>query len=174
MKMTTEVRHTQTTNAAGPAKADPMGNSIGEAISEVIDLPGDAADEGAVLGAILAGAKGEVLECPVRAPMCPDARIAVTRERGLILLAVCRRGLRELRSIAQAYRWLVENRALIGMAVPQLAVDGHKHPRLTLLVDHADMTAEVLAPMLESSTVNVRAYRKLRWGGKTGLLLEAA
>jgi hypothetical protein len=60
------------------------------------------------------------------------------------------------------------------MAVPQLAVDGHKHPRLTLLVDHGDMTAEVLAPMLESSTVNVRAYRKLRWGGKTGLLLEAA
>ena len=49
-----------------------------------------------------------------------------------------------------------------------------KHPRLTLLVDHADITAEVLAPMLESNTVNVRAYRKLRWGNKTGLLLEAA
>jgi hypothetical protein len=168
VKMNPEVRHTQNTNVA--TKADP----IDEAISEVIDLPGDAADEGAVLSAILAGAKGEVLECPVRAPMCPEARLAVTRDRGLVLLAVCRRGLRELRSIAQAYRWLVENRALIGMAVPQLSVDGHKHPRLTLLVDHADMTAEVLAPMLESSTVNVRAYRKLRWGGKTGLLLEAA
>jgi hypothetical protein len=163
-----EVRHTLNTNVT--PNADP----IDEAISEVIDLPGDAADEGAVLSAILAGAKGEVIECPVRAPMCPEARLAVTRDRGLILLAVARRGLKELRSIAQAYRWLVENRALIGMAVPQLNVDGHKHPRLTLLVDHADMTAEVLAPMLESGTVNVRAYRKLRWGNKTGLLLEAA
>ena len=147
---------------------------IDEAISEVIDLPGDAADEGAVLTAILAGARGEVIECPVRAPMCPEARLAVTRDRGLVLLAVARRGLRELRAIAQAYRWLVENRALIGMACPQLNVDGLKHPRLTLLVDHADVTAEVLAPMLESNTVNVRAYRKLRWGNKTGLLLEAA
>ena len=167
--MNPEVRHTQPTNAAA-TKQDP----IDEAISEVIDLPGDAADEGAVLTAILAGARGEVIECPVRAPMCPEARLAVTRDRGLVLLAVARRGLRELRAIAQAYRWLVENRALIGMACPQLNVDGLKHPRLTLLVDHADVTAEVLAPMLESNTVNVRAYRKLRWGNKTGLLLEAA
>ena len=165
-----EARHTPITNAAPTTKHDP----IDEAISEVIDLPGDAADEGAVLSAILAGAKGEVIECPVRAPMCPEARLAVTRDRGLVLLAVARRGLRELRSIAQAYRWLVENRALIGMACPQLNVDGLRHPRLTLLVDHADVTAEVLAPMLESNTVNVRAYRKLRWGNKTGLLLEAA
>lgn len=169
IKMNPEVRHTQPANAA-TTKHDP----IDEAISEVIDLPGDAADEGAVLSAILAGARGEVIECPVRAPMCPEARLAVTRDRGLVLLAVARRGLRELRAIAGAYRWLVENRALIGMACPQLAIDGHKHPRLTLLVDHADITAEVLAPMLESNTVNVRAYRKLRWGNKTGLLLEAA
>ena len=173
IKMNPEVRHTLSTNAT-PKSDPPQFDPIDDAISEVIDLPDGAADEGAVLSAILAGAKGEVIECPVRAPMCPDARLAVTRDRGLVLLAVARRGLKELRSIAQAYRWLVENRALIGMAVPQLAVDGHKHPRLTLLVDHADMTAEVLAPMLESGTVNVRAYRKLRWGNKTGLLLEAA
>jgi hypothetical protein len=106
--------------------------------------------------------------------MCPSARLAVTRDRGLVILAVARKGLTELRSIAQAYRWLVENRALIGMAVPQLSIDGLRHPRLRLLVDHADLTAEALAPMLESATVSVQAYRKLRWGGKTGLLLEAA
>jgi hypothetical protein len=68
----------------------------------------------------------------------------------------------------------VENRALIAMAVPQLAIDPHKHPRLKLIVDHADVSAQVLAPMLENDTVSVQAYRKLRWGGKTGLLLEAA
>ena len=29
-------------------------------------------------------------------------------------------------------------------------------------------------PLLESATVSVQAYRKLRWSGRTGLLLEAA
>jgi hypothetical protein len=145
-----------------------------ETIGEVIDLPDGAGDEESVLGAILAGSRGDLIECPVRAPMCPTARLAVTRERGLVILAVARKGLIELRAIAQAYRWLVENRALIGMAVPQLSIDGHRHPRLRLLVDHADLTAEALAPMLETATVSVQAYRKLRWGTKTGLLLEAA
>ena len=42
------------------------------------------------------------------------------------------------------------------------------------LVDHADMSAEILQPILQSSAVTVHAYRKLRWGGKMGLLLEAA
>jgi hypothetical protein len=154
-----------------PTVASP---AAGDALGEVIDLPEGAGDEEAVLSAILAGARGELIECPVRAPMCPAARLAVTRERGLVILAVARKGLTELRSIAQAYRWLVENRALIGMAVPQLSIDGLRHPRLRLLVDHADLTAEALAPMLESATVSVQAYRKLRWGGKTGLLLEAA
>ncbi|MDB5322431.1 MAG: hypothetical protein JWN40_4062 [Phycisphaerales bacterium] len=158
-----------------PAPAVPVAMPVaGDAMGEVIDLPEGAGDEEAVLSAILAGARGELIECPVRAPMCPSARLAVTRDRGLVILAVARKGLTELRSIAQAYRWLVENRALIGMAVPQLSIDGLRHPRLRLLVDHADVTAEALAPMLESATVSVQAYRKLRWGSKTGLLLEAA
>jgi hypothetical protein len=168
--------------AAAPASPAPISTpapvasaaSTEESIGEVIDLPDGDADEESVLTAILAGSRGELIECPVRAPMCTTARLAVTRERGLVILAVARKGLSELRSIAHAYRWLVENRALIGMAVPQLAIDGHRHPRLRLLVDHADLTAEALAPMLESNTVSVQAYRKLRWGNKTGLLLEAA
>jgi hypothetical protein len=142
--------------------------------SEVLDLAADIADEQSVLAAIFNGAAGELIECPVRAPMCPAARLAVTRDRGLVLLAVAGKGLTELRAIAGAYRWLVENRALIGMALPQMAIDGLRHPRLRLLVDHADAGAATLAPMLESNTVSVQAYRKLRWGGRTGLLLEAA
>ncbi|HSI32720.1 MAG TPA: hypothetical protein VK986_03940, partial [Tepidisphaeraceae bacterium] len=67
-----------------------------------------------------------------------------------------------------------ENRGLIAMAMPQLAIDAHRHPRLRLLVDHADASAEALAPMLESGMVSVQAYRKLRWGGRVGLLVEAA
>jgi hypothetical protein len=149
-------------------------NAVPDLIDEVVDLPGDVVTEQAVVSAVLGGAKGELIECPVRAPMCPDARLAVTRERGLVVLAVARKGLRELRLIAQAYRWAIENRALIAMAVPQLSIDAHRHPRLTLIVDHADVSAEVLAPMLENDSVSVRAYRKLRWGGRTGLLLDAA
>ena len=106
--------------------------------------------------------------------MCPHASLAVSRDRRLVLVAVARQGLSDLRAIGQAYRWLIENRPLIGMAVPQFAIDAHQLPQLHLLVDHADMTAEVLQPMLQSANVTVHAYRKLRWGGKTGLLLEAA
>src|SRR5690606_35074449 len=114
------------------------------------------------------------IECPVRPPMCPSARLSVGRDRRLTLLAVAKQGLADLKLIGQAYRWLVENRALIGMAVPQLAIDGHSHPQLRLLVDHADRTADILQPMLQSSTVTVQTYRKLRWSGRSGLLLEAA
>jgi hypothetical protein len=32
----------------------------------------------------------------------------------------------------------------------------------------------VLQPIMQSTSVVVHAYRKLRWGGKTGLLLQAA
>ena len=92
----------------------------------------------------------------------------------LTLLAVTRQGLAELKSIGQAYRWLVENRFLIGMAVPQFAFDPAQSPRLRLLVDQSDASADALQPLLQSGHVTLQPYRKLRWGGKTGLLLEAA
>ena len=106
--------------------------------------------------------------------MCASARLAIGRDRRVVLLAVAREGLSELRSIGQAYRWLVENRGLIGMAVPQLAIDADQAPALRLLVDHADVSADLLQPILHSGHVTVQAYRKLRWGGRTGLLLDAA
>ena len=90
------------------------------------------------------------------------------------MLAVAREGLSDLRMIGQAYRWLIENRELIGMAVPQFAIDAWQTPRLRLLVDQADLSAGVLQPMLQSEQVTVQAYRKLRWGAKLGLFLEAA
>jgi hypothetical protein len=60
------------------------------------------------------------------------------------------------------------------MAVPQLSIDGHLMPQLSLLVDRADASADSLQPMLQSDHVTIETYRKLKWGGKTGLLLEAA
>jgi len=87
---------------------------------------------------------------------------------------VAREGLGELRAIGQAYRWLSENRSLLGMALPQFAIDTRQSPRLRLLVDQSDVSAAALQPVLQSDHVTVHSYRKIRWGGRTGLLLDAA
>ena len=147
-----------------PAKTD---------ASDVIDLATGSMDSESIVRAVLHG-NSDLIECPIHPPMCPHASLAVSRDRRLVLVAVARQGLPDLRAIGQAYRWLIENRPLISLAVPQFAIDAHQLPRLHLLVDHADVTAEILQPMLQSANVIVHAYRKLRWGAKTGLLLEAA
>ncbi len=115
-----------------------------------------------------------LIECPVKAPMYPQGVLAVNRDRRLVILAVARQGLGELRAIGQAYRWIIENRPLLAMAMPQFSIDAHALPCLQLLVDRADLSADLLQPMLQSGNVTVQTYRKLRWGEKTGLLLEAA
>ena len=142
--------------------------------ADVIDLPADDLSAGSILAGVLANSGGELVDCPLRPPMCVDARLAVTRDRSLVLLAVARQGLGELRSIALAYRWFRENRELIGMALPQFAIDSRRAPSLRLYVDRADLSADLLQPMLESEHVTVQAYRKLRWGEKIGVFLEAA
>jgi hypothetical protein len=141
--------------------------------SDVIDLPSGGADPEMILSAILRSG-GEWAECAIKPPMCPDARLAVGRDRRLVMLAVAREGLADLRPIGRGYQWLTENRGLIAMALPQCSIDAHSMPRLHLIVDQSDMSAETLQPMLESGNVKVQAYRKLRWGEKLGLLLEAA
>jgi hypothetical protein len=141
---------------------------------EVIELADHADSPAAIVSAVLRGNASQWVECPIKPPMCSDASLAVTRDHRIVLIAVARQGLSDLRQIGRAYQWLIENRPLIGMAVPQLSIDVHQLPRLHMLVDHADMSAEILQPILQSDSVSVHAYRKLRWGGKTGLLLEAA
>jgi hypothetical protein len=142
-------------------------------IPEILDLP-DAKDTcSAILSAVLRGGH-DLVECPVKAPMYAEASLAVSREHRLVLLAVPRTGLNDLQQIGRAYQWLIENRSLIAMAVPQMSIDAHQLPTLHLLVDHSDLSAQILQPILQSASVKVHAYRKLRWGGKTGLLVEAA
>ena len=141
---------------------------------EVIELPGSEASAPSIINAILHQSGGELVECPVKAPACPDARLAVTRDRQLLLLAVTRSGLSDLQAVSRAYQWMTENRQLIAMAVPQLNINAHALPRLRLLVDHADASADLLQPLLQSSTVTLHTYRRLKWGGRTGLLVEAA
>lgn len=137
---------------------------------DVIDLAGDEA----VLSAILRHRAGDWVECPIVPPMCDKARLAVTRDRRIVLIGEAGHGLTDLRAIGRAYQWLVENRNLIAMAVPQLSIDALQMPQLSLLVDRADAGAATLEPMLQSGNVTIETYRRLKWAGRTGLLLEAA
>lgn len=145
-----------------------------DSIVEVIDLPGADASNQTILAAVLRKAGNALIECPLRPPMCVEARLAVGRDRGLVLLVAASQGLGELRSIAGAYRWLAENRELIGMALPQFSIDARQTPRLRLLVDRADLAADALQTMLASEQVSIQAYRKIRWGERLGVFLEAA
>ncbi len=106
--------------------------------------------------------------------MCPQAILAVGRDHRLILLAMAGKGFSQFPSIGQALRWMAENGELIRMALPQLAIDATAAPAVHLLVDHDDLRAETLQPLLQSDTITLQAYRRLKWGAKTGLLLEAA
>jgi hypothetical protein len=146
-----------------------------QTMTEVIELSPDRGDQ-SVLDAVVrqGGAEGRWVQCPIRPPMCPQAALAVDRDHRLVLLAVAGRGLSELRSIGLALKWMAENRELIHMALPQLAIDVSATPIVRLLVDHADLSGELLQPLLHSDRVTVQAYRTLKWGPKTGLLLEAA
>jgi hypothetical protein len=165
--------------AAAPALApsNPMPTmSIAPSSREddVVDLPAGPLTSGVIIGAVMRSVAGEYIECPVKPPMNADASIAVGRDRRLVIVAVAQQGLSDLRAIGRAYQWLTENRALVAMAVPQLSIDAMQMPRLQLLVDQQDLSADILQPMLQSGNVLVQAYRKLKWAGRTGLLLNAA
>jgi hypothetical protein len=160
--------------ASVQAPAEPALAAAANLTSDVIELPACADGTEAILTAVLQQDGAAAIECPVRPPMCGASRLAVDRQHRLVLIAATRQGLEDLRSIGQAYRWLIENRGLVAMAMPQFQIDAHQLPRLRLLVDQRDLSAELLQPMLQSGHVTVESYRKLRWGGRTGLLLEAA
>lgn len=141
---------------------------------EVLDLPAGADTPHGVLSAVLAHRVRGLVECSIRPPAYAESRLAVDRQRRLILFAVAHRGLSELGQIGRAWQWLIENRNLVAMALPQLNIDAAAQPQLRLLVEYCDLQAELLQPMLSREAVTVESYRKLRWGDRMGVLLEAA
>ena len=151
-----------------------MPSTADASYDDVIDLPDNDASGQSILTALLRKIGGELVECPLRPPMCLEARLAVGRDRSIVLVAAAKQGLAELQFIGQAYRWLKENRELIAMALPQFAIDAKLTPQLRLLVDRADLAADVLQPMMQSEHIRIQGYRKLRWGQRLGLFLEAA
>jgi len=160
-------------HAEAPATSAGVRLSGAQDPEEVIDLPGSAESPEQLVSAVL-GASNRWIGSPVKPPMLASASVAVSRDRRLVLLAAAQRGLAELRAIALAYRWLNENQRLVAMALPQFSIDPSAGVQLHLLVDHADIDAEVLQPLLQSGVVAVQSYRRLRWAGRSGLLLEAA
>jgi len=161
-------------NLAPIQPAVPMQSTTDSTYEDVIDLPDNDASGQSILSAVLRRIGGELVECPLRPPMCLEARLAVGRDRSIVLLAAAKQGLAELQYIGQAYRWLKENRELIAMALPQFAIDARLAPQLRLLVDRADLAADVLQPMMQSENIRIQGYRKLRWGQRLGVFLEAA
>ena len=148
--------------------------STTDAVADVIELPDENASCSAIVSAVLRSRSSEMVECPITPPICPDARLAVNRDRQLVVVAASGHGLCDLRSIARAYQWLVENHKILCMALPQYAIDASIKPAMYLLVDHGDMNSELMQPLFETETVSIHGYRRLRWGARAGLLLEAA
>jgi len=135
---------------------------------EVLEIT--AADAPAILTAIVSR-RTDWVASPVSPPMSSSSRIAVDREGRLNLLAVADGSLAELKTISRAYQWLNENRALVRMALPQMNIDAAAMPRLTLFAEQG--VAASLSSIFQGN-VTIETYRRVRWGEKTGLLLEAA
>jgi hypothetical protein len=142
---------------------------VADELGEVIELP-----EGASILAAVLKSGTQLLATPITAPMCSGATVAVGRDRGLVLVAQAGEGLAGMESIAAAVAWLDASKQLIAMAMPQLSIDSSVETRVQLLIDHNDRAAEGIRPLLGNSRITIRSYRKLRWAGRTGLLLDAA
>ena len=153
--------------AAAPAPAAPPIRLAGAA-DEVIDLGPDGDVASVVLGRLGLAAT------PVDVPAMPGVRLCVSREGRLTLVAAAAPGLGDLGQIGRSVAWAADNRSLLSMALAQYRLDSSADVRLHLLVGHDDAGAEALRPLLGASRVTVQTYRKLTWGGRAGVLLEAA
>jgi hypothetical protein len=135
---------------------------------EVIDLPAGGSVADVVLGRL------DVVMTPVYPPMLPDARLCVSRAGQVVLVAAASPGLGDLPTIGRAMTWATENRRLLRMALAQYRLDESADVSLHLLVSRADANADALRPLLSTGRVSVQTYRRLTWGGRSGVLLEAA
>ncbi len=153
-----------------PAPAASMPSPVGE--DEVIELP---AGESVVDAALAHDAKAGLAITPIAAPMLPSAKVAVDRDGRLVVVAAASEGLGDLALIARATAWAGENRQLLSMALGQYRLSDAP-VALRLYVSAKDAGAASLKLLLTngSADATVCVYRKLRWAGREGLLLEAA
>ncbi len=157
-----------TPEASAPAPAAVFAQNA-SSCDEVIDLP-----MGACVADILISREPGLAATAVKPPMLPSGRVAVDRDGRLVLVAAAAPGLADLARIGEAVAWIAQNRQLLSMALGQFRLDDAFAVQTRLLVSHADAGADALRPLLGSDEVKVHAYRRLTWGGRTGLLLDAA
>lgn len=154
----------------------PFGESPSGLDEQVIDLPpsvgGDEAR--AIIAAVLATPQAGWVACPISPPTDRSTCVAVSRDRCLTLLAVAGEDMSRIASAARTYQWLCQNRELVAMAMPQMNIDALAMPRLVLLVDQSETVSDQLRSIVAGGNVTVLGYRKVRWSGKSGLLLQAA
>ena len=137
-------------------------------IDDVIDLPAGGSVSGAV------SLRLGFAQTPIAPPMLMSASLCVSREGAVVVVAAAAPGLEDLPMIGRALTWATENRLLLRMALTQYRVDDSREVLLHLLVSRADVNADALRPLMVTGRVTVQAYRQLNWGGRSGLLLEAA
>jgi hypothetical protein len=161
---------------AAPLRITPMERPVGRDEDDVLDLPivGDGKAAADAILACVVQRQTQWVGCPVKPPMCDSAAVAVDREGRLVMVAVTAGELAELQAVSRGYGWLIENRPLVRMALPQMNINAAAMPKLVLCVDQAETKGEQLASILQNGNVTIQTYRRLRWGGKTGLLLAAA
>jgi hypothetical protein len=142
-----------------------------DGLPEVVELPEPC--EGGELIAAMA-ARMQLRLCDFQPPMYRESRLAVGPGGRLMLLAAPARGLAELPLAEQAWRWLEENRQLLSLAFAGMQINTDLPPALRLLVCADDVNLPALRPLLHQSHIGVQAYRKVRWSGRVGVLLDAA
>lgn len=151
-------------------RSDPPATIVAQPMmsDEVIDLPAGDSVADVVL------ARLDLAETAVSPPMLATAKLCVSRDGAIVLVAAASPGLEDLPTIGRAMTWATENRLLLRMALAQYRVDDSADVLLHLLVSRADVNADALRPLMSTGRVTIQAYRRLTWGGRCGLLLEAA
>ena len=95
--------------------AHPVMTLVNSHEDDVIELPEGQSGNAAIIAAVLRGAAGHWIECPVKPPMCHDATVAVGRDRRLLIIAVAEQGLSDLRSIGRVHAWIGPEDALVAV-----------------------------------------------------------
>jgi len=144
----------------------PVIGELGRDEVEVLEFVGEGAE--GVLDSVMAG--GEWVGCGLELPGSGRARLAVDGEGRLVVLGVLEDG-GDVAELGRAWRWVAENAAVVARAVRPVVADGGKAPEMVVFAG-TELAGDLAAVV--GAGVRVRTYRALRWGGRRGLLVEAA
>ncbi len=138
----------------------------------ILELPAGATARQAILEAALQHWASELTDSGLTPPGCPSIRLTISRRRQWVLVAlVPDTGWQQL---AEAVRWINDNRKLLTLALPHFSIAAAAAVQLRLLAAHGGHDAAQLQPLLQAGMVQWHTYRTVRWGNLRGLLVEQA